>query len=189
MEFSTKKCGTLVLKRGKVVRSDGLELPSGERIQNGGYKYLGITEFDRIKERTMKESFRKEYLRRTKAIMKSKLNGKNKIKAMNTWAVSSMRYGAGIIKWTVAELDEMDRKTRKIMTINKEFHPKSDVDRLYVTRSKGGRGLIGCKSCVITEENSLGWYLMNHSEPLLIAVREQRRIQKGAKGARVPVRF
>ena len=95
MEFGTKKCGTLVLKRGKVVGSDGLELPSGEKIQNveeGGYKYLGITEFDRIKESTMKESFRKEYLHRTKVIMKSKLNGKNKIKAMNTWAVSSIRY-------------------------------------------------------------------------------------------------
>ena len=49
---------------------------------------------------------------------------------MNTWAVSLMRYGG--IKWNVAELDEMDRKTRKIMTMNKEFHPKSDVDRLYV---------------------------------------------------------
>ena len=95
MEFGTKKCSTLVLKRGKVVGCDGLELPSGEKIQNveeGGYKYLGITEFDRIKESTMKESFRKKYLRRTRVIMKSKLNGKNKIKAMNTWAVSSIRY-------------------------------------------------------------------------------------------------
>ena len=168
-----------------------MELPSGEKIQNveeGGYKYLGITEFDRIKESTMKESFRKEYLRRTKVIMKSKLNGKNKIKAMNTWAVSSIRYGAGIIKWTVAELDEMDRKTRKIMTINKEFHPKSDVDRLYVTRSKGGRGLIGCKSCVITEENSLSWYLMNHSEPLLIAVRESNTLPNCDKAMK-PIEF
>ena len=103
----------------------------------------------------MKESFRKEYLRRTNAIMKSRLNGKNEIKAMNTSAVSLMRYGAGIIKWTVAELDEMDRNTRKIMTINKKFHPKSVVDRLYVTRSKGDRGLIGCKSCVFTEEIAL----------------------------------
>ena len=96
--------------------------------------------------------------------------------AMNTWAVSLMRYGAGIIKWNVAELDEMDRKTRKIMTMNKEFHPKSDVDRLYVTRSKGGRGLIGCKSCVVTEENSLGWYVRNHDEPLLIAVKDSNTI-------------
>jgi len=104
--------------------------------------------------------------------MKSRLNGKNKIIAINTWAVPLMRYGAGIIKRTVAELDEMDWNTRKIMTINTEFHPKSNVDRLYVTGSKGGRGLICCRSCVSTKENSLGWYLVNHSEPLLIAVRE-----------------
>ncbi|XP_063598714.1 uncharacterized protein LOC134775182 [Penaeus indicus] len=173
MEFEAKKCGTLILKRGKVVKTDGLELPSGDKIkevEDEGYKYLGITEFDKIKDSEVKESFRKEYLRRAKAIMKSRLHGRNKIMAMNTWAVSLMRYGAGIIKWNVAELDEMDRKTRNIMTMNKEFHPKSDVDRLYVTRSKGGRGLIGCKSCVVTEENSLGWYVRNHDEPLLVAV-------------------
>ena len=90
MDFGTQNCGTLVLKRGKVVKSYGLELPSGEQIkkvEEGGYKYHGITEFDRIKESAMRESFRKEYLLRTKAIMKSRLNGKNKTKAMNTWAV------------------------------------------------------------------------------------------------------
>ena len=51
----------------------------------------------------------------------------------------------------------MDRKTRKVMTMNKEFHPKIDTDRLYVSRKKGGRGLIGSKECVRTEENSLRW--------------------------------
>ena len=178
MEFGTEKCGTLLLKREKVVKSDVLELRSGEQIkkvEEGGYKYLGITEFDKSKESTMKESFRKEYLRRTKAIMKSRLNGKNKIKAMNTWAVSLMRYGAGIVKRTFNELGEMDRKTRKIMTMN-EFHPRSDVNRLYVKRSSCGRGFIGCKSYIITEENSLGWYLMNHIEPLIIAVRESNTL-------------
>ena len=43
-------------------------------------------------------------------------------------------------------------------------------------RSKGGRGLIGCKSCVVTEENSLGWYVRNHDEPLLIAVKDSNTI-------------
>ena len=33
-------------------------------------------------------------------VLKSKLNGKNKIQAINTWAVAVMRYGAGIMKWT-----------------------------------------------------------------------------------------
>ena len=73
----------------------------------------------------MKENFRRKYLKRPKLIMKSKLNGRNKIIAINTWAVSLMRYGAGIVKWTKNELDDIDRKTRKVLTLNKEFHPRT----------------------------------------------------------------
>ena len=53
-----------------------------------------------------------EKWRKVESIMKSRLNGKNKIIAINTWAVSLMRYGAGIVKWTKSELDEIDRKIR-----------------------------------------------------------------------------
>ena len=76
----------------------------------------------------MKENFWREYLRRTKLIVKSRLNGGNKIIAINTWGVSLMRYDAGIVKWTKSELDDIDRKTRKVVTINKKLHPRSDVD-------------------------------------------------------------
>ena len=58
----------------------------------------------------MKSKIKIEYFRRLK---KSKLNGKNVIMAINTWAVSVLRYGAGIINWTKVELDSMDWKTRK----------------------------------------------------------------------------
>ena len=78
----------------------------------------------------MKENFRREYSRRKKLIMKSRLNVRNKIIAINTWGVSMMRYGAGIVRWTKSKLDEIDRKTRKVMTLNNELHSKSDVDRL-----------------------------------------------------------
>ena len=33
-----------------------------------------------------------------------------------------MRYGAGTIKWNKEELQGIDRKSRKIMTMNKELH-------------------------------------------------------------------
>ena len=126
-----------------------LTVKDGERIkevEKNGYRYLGILEYNKIKESTMKENFRREYLRRTKLIMKCRLNGRNKIVAINTWAVSLMRYGAGTVKWTKNELDEIDRKTRKFLTFNKELHPRINVDRLYVSRMEGGRGLIGCKT-------------------------------------------
>ena len=101
MEFGIKRCGVLVLKRGKVVSSEGVEMPDGERIkeiEKNGYRYLGILEYNKINENKMKENFRREYLRRTKLIMKSKLNGRNKVIAINAWAVSLTRYGAGIVK-------------------------------------------------------------------------------------------
>ena len=66
-----------------------------------------------------------------------------------------MRYGAGIVKWIKNELNKIDRKTRKVLTLNKELHPRSDVDGLYISRMEGRRGLIGCKMCVKAEKNSL----------------------------------
>ena len=38
---------------------------------------------------------------------------------------------------------------------------KSNVDRVYVARQKGGRGLISSEMCVKTEENNLVWYVRN----------------------------
>ena len=175
MEFGIKRSGELVLKRGKLVSFERVEMPDGERIkeiEKNRYKYLGILEYNKIKESKMKENFWREYLRRTKLIMKSRLSGRNKITAINTWGVSLMRYGdISIVKWTKSELDEIDRKTRKVMTMNKELHPRSDVDRLCVSRMEGGRGLIGCKMCVKAEENSLEWYVKHGIEPLIVTVR------------------
>jgi hypothetical protein len=72
-----------------------------------------------------------------KKILKSKLNAGNIIKAINSQAVSIIRYGAWLIEWTKEELKEMDRKTRKILTIYKCFHPRDDVS----TSGYIGRGL------------------------------------------------
>ena len=59
------------------------------------------------------------------------------------------------------ELREIDRKSGKIMTMNKELHPRSNVARIYLPRKKGGRGLISCDSCVRREENNLSWHVRN----------------------------
>ena len=103
----------------------------------------------------MKNKVTTEYKRRLRQILKSKLNGKNKIQAINTWAVALLRYGARIINWTVAELKKIDRTTRKTLTIYGAFHPKSNVDRLHLKRKHGGRGVIVIETCIRSEENNL----------------------------------
>ena len=54
MEFGLPKCGVLIMKRGKVVKSEGISMPDGKMMKNieeGGYKYLGILEADGVKHR------------------------------------------------------------------------------------------------------------------------------------------
>ena len=115
----------------------------------------------------MKETFSKEYLRRLRLILKSKLNGRKKIMGVNTWAISVMGYGAGILKWNTDELKNLGRKTIKFLTMRGVLHPKSDVDKVYLSREIGGRGLISCEGCIRIEKNSLEWYVRNSVEPLI----------------------
>ena len=100
MAFGLRKCGVVILKKGRLVKFDGVHLSNQEimkEVDENGYTYLGILELDKIKEHEMKIKVTAEYKRRLRLILKSKLNGKNKIQAINTWAVALLRYGAGII--------------------------------------------------------------------------------------------
>ena len=111
-------------------------MPDGTLIRNidegDVYKYLGILEADDVKHKEIKGKMRTEYFRRVRKILKSKLNSSNMIQAINSRAVSLIRYGAGIIKWTVEELKEVDRKTRKLLNIYRALHRQADVDRLLL---------------------------------------------------------
>ena len=75
----------------------------------------------------MKDKIQKQYYRRVRQLTSSKLNG---------------GYTTGTRKWTKDELKNMDRKARKIMTMNRMYRPQSDTDRLYIPRMEGGRGLL-----------------------------------------------
>ena len=92
MEFGIEKCAMLVMEKGKIVKSVGIELPDGKVIkslQEGeSYKYLGILEAEEFLEEKMKLNVLKEYIRRLRKVLKSKLNGGNLVRGVNAWAVS-----------------------------------------------------------------------------------------------------
>ena len=52
-------------------------------IDETGYTYLEILETDKIKEKERKGKFSKEYLRQLRLVLRSKLNGRNKIMTVN----------------------------------------------------------------------------------------------------------
>ena len=85
-------------------------MPDGKMMKNikeGGYKYLEILEADGVKHEEKKDQTKKEYIRRVRNILKSKSNKRNIISANYSRAVSIVRYGARIISWTNAELEEL----------------------------------------------------------------------------------
>ena len=66
------------MKRGKIVKSEGMKLSDREvmkQVGRKGYTYLVMIELNKIKETEMKEKITKEYKRRQRLILKSKLNG------------------------------------------------------------------------------------------------------------------
>ena len=155
--------------------SVGIELPDGKNIkplQEGeSYKYLGILEADKFLEEKMKLNVWKEYIRRTRKVLKSKLNGGNLVRGVNTWAVSLLRYLAAFVSWRKSELQAIDRKTRKLFTIYGALHPKSDVDRLHIPRKEGGRGLISIEDCVELAIRGLELHVHGSEERLIQAAR------------------
>ena len=94
-----------------------------------------------IKQVHMKDKIRKEYLRRTRKLLETKLSSRNLIKGINTWAISLVRYSVTFLNWTRDELKQIDQRKRKLMTMHKPLHPREDFDKLYVSRKEGGRGL------------------------------------------------
>ena len=79
MEFGIEKYAMLVMKSGKRHLTNEKELPNQEPIRTLGeketYKYLGILEVDTIKQMEIKEKIKKEYFRRTRTLLETKLCG------------------------------------------------------------------------------------------------------------------
>ena len=58
-----------------------------DKIGEEGYKYLVILEKEDICQEELEENIRKEYFKRLRAALKSKLNAKHVFQAINRWLV------------------------------------------------------------------------------------------------------
>ena len=174
-EFGIEKCAMLVMESGKRHMTDGMELPNHDKIRTPGenktYKNLSILEANTIKQVEMKDKIQKENLRRTRKLLETKLSGRNLIKGINTWAVALVRYSGPFLKWSRDELKQMVQRTRKLMTIHKALHPRDDIDRLYVSRKEGGKGLASIEDSVDASIQRLEGYIEKYERGLITAIR------------------
>ena len=108
MNFGSKKCARICLKRGSVQSKMHIgsifENNIKELVPRKAYKYLGIEESFDIQHKDEKEKLKKEYLRRLRLVLGTELSAKNKIQAIGSLAVPVLRYSFGIINWHQEEL-------------------------------------------------------------------------------------
>ena len=101
-----------------------------------------MEEGEGVQHPKIKVKIRKEYKRRIKLVLKSELNARNKIAAINSLAAPIVLYSYGVIDWKLDEIQDLDRMTRKQLCMNQMLAKKADVDRIYLPCQEGGRSLM-----------------------------------------------
>ena len=81
-----------------------------------------------------------EYFKRHQ-IWSSELFGYNKFISHNAFSVPVLIPTFGLLDWKFDEIDSIDKKTRKILTMTGNFHKTSDIDRLHMPRKLFRRGI------------------------------------------------
>jgi hypothetical protein len=136
------------------------------------YKYLGHMQTKQIKHAQMKQQLGNEHLQRTKSILKTKLNGKYTIKAINTHAIPVLTFSFGIVKWTPADLESLQIRTRALLARYRIHHPRAAKERLTLPRHIGGKGMTNVTRLHDQQVKLLQTYILNKqtSSPLHAAV-------------------
>ena len=177
MDFGLDKCSKCTLKKGLKVASENLQLDNGMSIEDlndeASYKYLGIEENAAIEHKHMREKLTKEYFKRVKSICKTELTTKNKIQSINQLALPVLSYGFGIVEWPQYQINAIDIKTRKLLTLHKCTYRNQCYDRLYIPRSEGGLGLLEVNQCFKSTIVGLSQYLHSCTDRLMKLVSKQ----------------
>ena len=172
MLFGLNKCNVIHMNKGKYERKGSIEISDGNLITELGedqfYKYLGIEELVDVRHTEMKDKISSEVKRRTKLILKSDLNARNTFEAISELALPVLTYSFAIINWTEAEIKSFDVMVRKQLHMHRHFEIKSDIDRLYVPRLMGGRGLQSAWDLYRSAIARYGYYLKEEADECLM---------------------
>lgn len=179
MELGLTKCAE-AHKTGGRINGELLATADFRRATGESpYTYLGVDQVILANSRGILGPLRQEYLRRVRKVWLSNLSGKNKVRAHNTWAVSLFRYYFGNLEWALRDIDALDIKTRKLLRHSKSHHLNAAVERLYLPRDAGGRGLTSLRHCFEREKVSVAKYVADSEVPRLVQVRENWAVLRG----------
>ena len=106
MKFGLEKCAVAHFVNGRLSgHNSGVTVGKTDTINclepGQVYKYLGVDESNGIQHSMMRERLRREYFCRVKVVLRTDLYGRNKILAINGFALPILTYDFGVIHWGV----------------------------------------------------------------------------------------
>ena len=102
IKFAMDKCAVAHFVNGRLSgHNSGVTVEKADTIKflepGQVYKYLGVDESNGIQHSMMGERLRREYFRIVKVVLRTELYGRNKILAINGFALPVLTYGFGVI--------------------------------------------------------------------------------------------
>ncbi|GJQ83567.1 hypothetical protein Trydic_g18466 [Trypoxylus dichotomus] len=175
--FNANKCATYHLERGRsIMEGESVSLLDGSTIQhlqrNNSYTYLGINQREMNNITTVKATLVGRYKKTLRTIWMSELTAKHRSTATNMLAVPIVSHTFASIRWNVDEINQLDRDTRKTLTMFRSLYPSASVQRLYLPTREGGRGLINIEWLHNRLVIGAVYQIRRSSDPLMCMVRE-----------------
>ena len=109
---------------------------------------------------------------RVKMVLWTELHGRNKILAINVFALSVVNHGFGVIYWRNMDLQQLDQRTTNLLSMHVVRHLAAGIDWLYALCAEGGRGLHQIESKYQSFIVGLDCYLCSSSNLFMVMVQE-----------------
>ena len=133
------------------------------------YHYLEFPEAGGIEHGKCKEVITEELRRRFRSVWGSLLHGWFKVMATNVFCILLLSYSFGAVEWTKAEVSQFDVMLRKILTAANSHHPRAAIERLYLPRHVGRRGIVNIEHIYRCRVVMLSYHLQTSQDPLVKA--------------------
>ena len=112
---------------------------------------------------------------RLRLILKSGLNARNRIDAINSLALPLVTYSFTVTNWSLTEIKKVDTK-RLTLKMRQMHHPKYDPISLNFLSKEWVRGLVQLEISLKTQIIGMDTYLNNQNHWMLQRVKNTRKI-------------
>ena len=144
--YGVKKCAEIVFIKGKMVKSEGLQvleekMNALDPDKNEIYKFLGREQGNGIDVKCVMERVKAEVRKRLEQLIGKQLNDENLMKAINCRVIPVAGYVMNVCTLGKGDLEDLDMIVKSVLR-REGFHGRQSSDeRLYTKRKAGGRGL------------------------------------------------